>query len=54
MTNFDSFTVYTGPSKNENGSLAFAYQKDPADKGPTFLFFFDGMKEGEKLDVKGL
>ena len=52
--NYESFTVYMGPSKNTKGSFAFAYQKDAADDGPTFLYFFDGMKEGEKLSIKGI
>jgi hypothetical protein len=29
-----------------DGSLAFAYEKEEAAEGPTFLFFFDGLGEG--------
>ena len=36
------------------GSLAFAYKKDTNDIGPTFLFFFDAMKEGERVDLRGV
>ena len=55
LTNFDKVTVYTGPSQNAEGSLAFAYDKDEATTGPVFLFFFDGMREGpHKHDQKAL
>ena len=44
--NFDKFKVFSGPSENKEGSLAFAYEKDP-DKGElTFIFYFDGLREG--------
>ena len=51
--NFDKFKVFSGPSGNKQGSLAFAYEKDPESGGLTFLFFFDGLREGaQKYDVK--
>jgi hypothetical protein len=42
---FDEFQIFVGPSYNMEGALAFAYQKNQEDEGPTFLFFVDGMKE---------
>ena len=44
----DEFQFYTGKSCNMEGGLAFSYQKEQTDEGPTFLFFADGLKE-EKL-----
>ena len=42
---FDEFQIFTGSSINMEGALAFAYQKNQEDEGPTFLFLVDGMKE---------
>ena len=51
--NFDKFKVFSGPSENKQGSLAFAYEKDPEQGGLTFIFYFDGLREGaQKYDVK--
>lgn len=45
MARFDEFQIFTGPSYNMEGALAFAYQKEQEDDGPTFLYFIDSMKE---------
>ena len=51
--NFDKFKIYSGPSKNKEGSLAFAYEKDAESGGLTFIYFFDGLREGpQKYDQK--
>ena len=42
---FDEFQFFTGTSYDMDASLAFAYQKEQEDEGPTFLFFNDAMKE---------
>merc|ERR1712127_452580 len=42
---FDEFQIFLGSSLNDEGSLAFAYQKEQTDDGPTFLFFIDVLKE---------
>jgi hypothetical protein len=42
---FDEFQFYTGPKFSMEGGLAFSYQKEQEDEGPTFLFFHDAMKE---------
>ena len=44
----DEFQFYTGKSCNMEAGLAFSYQKNQDDDGPTFLFFADALKE-EKL-----
>lgn len=43
--------MYTGPSKNKNGSLAFAYSEQEADLDLQFIYFVDGMNE-EKVSLK--
>ena len=48
LSKHDEMQIFTGRSINMDGSLAFAYQKNQEDEGPTFLFFIDGMK-GEKF-----
>ena len=48
LSKFDEFQIFTGKSINMDGALAFAYQKEQTDDGPTFFFFTDGMK-GEKF-----
>ena len=40
----DEFQFYTGKSVNMTASLAFSYQKEQDDEGPTFLFFKDALK----------
>ena len=40
----DEFQFYTGKSVNMQSSLAFSYQKEQDDEGPTFLFFKDALK----------
>jgi len=42
---FDEFQFYTGPKFSMDGGLAFSYQKEQEDEGPTFLFFHDAMKQ---------
>lgn len=42
---FKEFQIFTGSSFDTDGSLAFAYQKEQMDEGPTFLFFADVLKE---------
>ncbi|CAE7613245.1 unnamed protein product [Symbiodinium natans] len=41
---YDQFKIFAGPSSNLDASFAFAYQKEPEDKGLTFLYFRDAMK----------
>ena len=48
LSKHDEMQIFTGRSINMDGSLAFAYQKEQEDEGPTFLFFVDGMK-GQKF-----
>lgn len=48
LSKHDEFQIFTGKNINMDGALAFAYQKEQDDDGPTFLFFIDGMK-GEKF-----
>merc|ERR1712232_1494110 len=36
---FDEFQFYTGKSCNMEAGLAFSYQKEQTDEGPTFLLF---------------
>ena len=45
---FSEFQIFTGQSIDMDGALAFAYQKEQEDEGPTFLYLIDGMK-GEKF-----
>jgi hypothetical protein len=42
---FDEFQVFAGQSYNMEGALAFCYQKNQEDDGPTFLYFMDSLKE---------
>jgi len=44
ISKHDEFQFYTGKSVNMTGSLAFSYQKEQEDEGPTFLFFADALK----------
>lgn len=48
ISRFDEFQIYTGKSLNMDAGMAFSYQKEQEDEGPTFLYFADGLKE-EKL-----
>ena len=48
LSKHDEFQIFTGRNVNMDGALAFAYQREQEDEGPTFLFFVDGMK-GEKF-----
>ena len=48
LSKHDEFQIFTGKSVEMDGALAFAYQKEQEDEGPTFLYFIDGMK-GEKF-----
>lgn len=45
ISKFDEFQIFCGEKMDYEGALCFAYQKDQADPGPTFLFFKDGFKE---------
>ena len=45
MGQYDEFQVFTGPSYNMEGALAFCYQKEQDDEGPTFVYFQDSLKE---------
>ena len=45
LSKFDEFQIYTGQSYNMEGALAFSYQKEQEDSGPTFLYFRDILKE---------
>jgi ribosomal protein L21 len=45
VSRFDEFQIYTGQSYNMEGALAFSYQKEQEDDGPTFLYFKDVLKE---------
>jgi len=45
IAKFDEFQIYTGQSYNMEGALAFSYQKEQEDSGPTFLYFRDILKE---------
>jgi hypothetical protein len=45
VSKFDEFQIYTGQSYNMEGALAFSYQKEQEDTGPTFLYFKDVLKE---------
>lgn len=45
VAKFDEFQIYTGQSYNMEGALAFSYQKEQEDSGPTFLYFKDVLKE---------
>ena len=36
--------VFSGQNCQYDGALAFAYQKNQEDEGPTFLYFADGME----------
>lgn len=40
----DEFQFYMGKSNDPSGSLAFSYQKEQEDEGPTFIFFADALK----------
>ncbi len=53
IARFDEFQIYTGQSYNMEGALAFSYQKEQEDTGPTFLYFKDILKE-EKFWAKHL
>ena len=37
--------VFTGESNDWEGALAYCYQVNDADEGPTFFFFLDGLKQ---------
>lgn len=41
---WDEMQVFSGQGANYDGALAFAYQKNQEDEGPTFLYFADGME----------
>ena len=41
---WDEMQVFSGQSCQYDGALAFAYQKNQEDEGPTFLYFADGME----------
>jgi hypothetical protein len=45
VSRFDEFQIYTGQSYNMEGALAFSYQKEQEDDGPTFLYFKDVLRE---------
>ena len=41
---FAEMQLFVGESMDYEGAFCFAYQKEQADEGPTFLFFADGLK----------
>jgi len=45
VSKFDEFQFFTGQGFNMDGGLAFCYQKEQEDDGPTFLYFLDAMRE---------
>ena len=45
ISKYDEFQFFTGPSFDMDAGMAFAYQKEQDDEGPTFLFFLDNMSE---------
>lgn len=45
ISRFDEFQIYTGQSFNMEGALAFSYQKEQEDSGPTFMYFRDILRE---------
>ena len=45
VANWAEVQVFTGESANWEAGFAYCYMKDQADKGPTFYFFLDGMKQ---------
>ena len=51
LKNFSDIQVYTGQSKNVDGSLAFAYKKCETNEEVQFLYYVDGMIE-EKVTPK--
>ena len=40
----DEFQFYMGKGGDPSQTLAFSYQKEQEDEGPTFLFFADALK----------
>lgn len=52
IARFDEFQIYTGQSYNMEGALAFSYQKEQEDSGPTFMYFRDIMKEEKFWGIK--
>lgn len=42
---WDEIQVFTGESGDWEGALAYCYQKEQTDDGPTFYFFLDGLKQ---------
>lgn len=45
VSKFDEFQFYAGSKFDMEAGLAFSYQKEQTDEGPTFLFFADGLRE---------
>lgn len=45
IARFDEFQIYTGQSYNMEGALAFSFQKEQDDEGPTFMYFRDILRE---------
>ena len=45
VAEFDGMQIFAGQSYNMDGALAFCYQKNQEDEGPTFLYFMDSLKE---------
>lgn len=45
VSKWDEVQVFTGESGDWEAGLAFSFQKEQTDDGPTFYFFLDGMKQ---------
>lgn len=42
---WDEVQVFTGESSDWEGALAYCYQVNETDDGPTFFFFLDGLRQ---------
>lgn len=45
VSKWDEVQVWTGDSGNWEAGLAYCYQKEQTDEGPTFYYFLDGLKQ---------
>lgn len=45
VSKWDEVQVFTGESGDWEAGLAYCYQKEQTDAGPTFYFFLDGLKQ---------
>jgi hypothetical protein len=44
LEKFDEVQIFVGENYDMDAGLAYAYQKEQDDAGPTFFFFLDGLR----------